>query len=524
MSDEKTAVLVVGGGLAGLSAAAFLAWQDVPVLLVESHADLLIHPRSRGITPRTSELLRQLGIEQQIIDACGLDATQDKMLSLRASTLSDPDFVTFGEGEAAKLAEHSPSQWSAIDQDRLEVILRDRARELGADIRFSTELKEFEQGDNGVTAVIEDLATGKRSTISADYIVAADGNSSPIRERLGIPALGPGRFAEVASVMFEGDLSPVLAGRPVGVAYVEKPRPGTVLVRTAPQRWVATFAQEETEYDEAAVVADLHAAIGEDLDVRVLPQVPGTDLKQLWFVIGAQVAQEFRRGRVFLVGDAAHIVPPALGQGGSMAIQDSNNLAWKLAAVHRGHAGDALLDTYDAERKPVAFNTMGIVLAAGQARNSGQEPDDIDVGALVFGYQYRSSAVLGAEGAPDAVPAEELTGQAGTRAPHLDVTIDGKPASTIDLYGPAFVLITGEDGAAWADAARTVSGDTGVRIDIADIGGRLGQVDKPIGAAHGITSTGALLVRPDGFVAWRSPDAAGEPEQELRAVLNAVLA
>jgi len=537
MPENRTAVLIVGGGLSGLSAAAFLAWRGVPCLLVERHADLLIHPRARGVTPRTMELYRQVGIEPAIEAASGLDASVSKALSIKARNLAAAEYTPFDMGAAAQLTGASPCAFVAIDQDKLEVVLRDRARKLGAEVRFSTELTGFEQDADGVTATVRDVHGGPPQTVRADYLIAADGHDSTVRSRLGIAALGPGKFAEVASVMFEADLTEALAGRAVGVAYLDEPRPGMVLVRTAPTRWSLSIPPDAGRGETAADLDDrrcleiIRAAVGQaDVDARILTQIPGSDVKLLSFVIGAQVAQRYQQGRIFLVGDAAHIVPPTLGLGGSVAIQDSHNLAWKLAAVHLGHAGPGLLDTYDAERRPVGFFTMQQILAVSQARGGrgpagGQQGPAVDLGSLVFGYQYRSAAVLGA---PDdelpARPVDQLTGQPGTRAPHVPAGRDGALGSTIDLYGTGFVLLAGPDGGDWAAAGHAVAADRDVPLTVYRIGRDLTEDGTSLCAAHGIGADGAILVRPDGFVAWRSPGAAEQPDKALDSAVAEILA
>lgn len=257
------------------------------------------------------------------------------------------------------------------------------------------------------------------------------------------------------------------------------------------------------------------------------PQIPGTDLKMLGFPIDAQVAQRYRLGRVFLVGDAAHIVPPTGGLGANTGIQDAHNLAWKLAAVLRGQAGPALLDTYDAERRAVGLFTMGQALARWQARvgpSTGPgAPPLVDYPNITFGYRYRSAAVLGAP--PNealALPPNRLTGQPGTRAPHRMVNLEGRTISTLDLYGRGFVLLAGADGAAWVAAAERARRRLDVPLAAYRFGVELLGADGP--AAHGPGPGGALLVRPDGFVAWRVQTMPAQSERVLEDALTTVLA
>jgi putative polyketide hydroxylase len=241
------------------------------------------------------------------------------------------------------------------------------------------------------------------------------------------------------------------------------------------------------------------------------------------------VAQRYRVGRVFLVGDAAHIVPPTGGLGANTGIQDAHNLAWKLAAVVRGQAGAALLETYHTERRPVGLFTMQQALARWQARigatGGASGTALIDYTAVILGYQYRSAAVPGAayEDAPALRP-NELRGQPGTRAPHVAIVRDGNELSTIDLYGRSFVLLAGADGAEWVAAAGRAALRLNVPLDAYGFGVELEGPEGDAGAAaHGIGPAGALLVRPDGFVAWRSTGAAGDSTAALEHALRSTL-
>jgi putative polyketide hydroxylase len=536
MYDERIPVLIVGGGLAGLSSALFLAWHNVPCLLVERHPDLLIHPRARGFTPRTVEVYRQVGLEPAIRAAGYASSEQFEWVAVRAETLSSEEYLAAEEqGDGGGFGNASPSPFAPIDQDKLEILLRGRAEELGAEVWFSTELTSFEQDDTRVTAALRNRQSGAERTVLADYLIAADGYASPVRQRLGVGINGPGPFFHTITLMIEADLRPALRGRRVSIAYLQRPSPGTVLMAhdNIGRRWVfgTGYAPEQGEsvddYTDERCTQLVRAAAGlPDVEVKIRPQIPGTDLKVLGFPIGAQVAQQYSLGRVFLVGDAAHIVPPTGGLGANTGIQDAHNLAWKLAAVLRGQAGPTLLDTYHAERHPVGLFTMGQALARWQARvgteGGAEDQPLVDYAAVTFGYQYRSSAVLGTpeDSAPALLP-EELTGQPGTRALHLAVTRAGQEISTIDLYGRRFVLLTGGSGTAWISAAERVARRLGVPLDAYRFGVELEGAEGT--AKHGIGTEGALLVRPDGFVAWRAEAAAEDPERELEQVLSRLL-
>jgi putative polyketide hydroxylase len=505
-AEERTPVLVVGGALTGLSSAVFLGVHGVRALLVERHPDLLIHPRLRGLTPRAVEAFRPVGLEPAIRDASFATGEGYTWVPVRADTLAGEHTLAEESDEGEEAGDASPAWFAPIDQDKLEVLLRGKATELGADVRFATQLISFQQDGDEVTAVLRDRRDGAERTVRAGYLIAADGANSSIRERLGIGTDGPGVLFNTVTTMIEADLRPALGGRRVSIAYLQQPRPFTILMThdDVGRRWVfATgYAPEHGEsiddFTDARVVGMVRAAAGlPDVAVRLRPQIPGADLKALGFAVGARVAQRYRDRRVFLVGDAAKIVPPTGGLGGSTGILDAHNLAWKLAAVLGGLAGPALLDTYHAERHPVGLFTMEQALARFGARmapgDGGPGPVPLDYQAIAFGYQYRSQAVLGApdDGAPPLLP-DQLTGQPGTRAPHLVVTVadGGRQCSTIDLYGRGFVLLAGAEGAAWVKAADASWASLGVPLDAYRFGVEL---RAPQTAADGAGA--AVLVR-----------------------------
>ncbi|WP_405773827.1 FAD-dependent monooxygenase [Streptomyces sp. NBC_01538] len=526
-APSEVQVLVVGGAVAGLSTAVFLATHGVSTMVVERHPDTLSHPRSRGINPRTVEVYRQAGLESRIWAEASLATDFSKLQMIRAETLAAEDHFSGPTDSPDPTGEVSPCEWAPIDQDRLEHLLRERATELGTELAFATELVSFEQDGDGVTAVLRDRESGGERTVRARYLIAADGGRSPIRSGLGVELDGPGEFATTVSVLFEADLSEAARGRPVGVCYLDRPAPSTILfAHDGDQRWIFATAMPpdttlETVTEEQAIEL-VRAAIGlPDLKVRIIPQLPAGGAKWLSFVIGAQVAREYRRGRVFLVGDAAHLVPPTGGFGASLGIQDAHNLAWKLAAVLDGTAGEALLDTYQAERQPVAWMTLQQTMSMMQDRTGQDGGEDGGLSpaesysTTVFGYRY-------SEGQP--VPPRQLSGEAGTRAPHVTLERGGETISSLDLYGAGPVLVTAAGGQAWEAAAVAVVKRHGVPLKAYRVGsGGLTDPDNALAERYGIGADGAVLVRSDGFVAWRAQGAAAKPEEELTAAVLRLL-
>ncbi|MGW2425647.1 FAD-dependent oxidoreductase [Streptomyces sp. NPDC001709] len=534
-ADRDADVLVVGAGLTGLSAAVFLAWQGHAVTVVERHASALAHPRARSINPRTAELLRQVGIEEAVTRQQGYESQFPSAYMLRAETLAGPETGRTEQRPPAGAREGlrvSPASWSLIDQDRLEGLLRARAEELGADIRFGHEMLSFTQDPDGVTVRLR-TGRGAECVLRTAYVIGADGHASRVRNLLGTELRGPGTLGHVVSMVFDADLSGPLRGRHdpargrfMASCHLGSPAPGTVLFpHGTPDRWVFNTpmfpgrGERIEDFDDERCVAAVRAAVGvAGLSVRLIPQLAdGT--KVLSYRIGAGVAESFGSGRVLLAGDAAHAMPPTGAFGAGTGIQDAHNLAWKLAAVLAGRAGDDLISTYEAERRPVADFTLGQALLLMRQRGALPEPPSghrpVPYDAVVFGYRYRSCAVLDETGEAgwdeEAVPPQLLTGRPGTRAPHVAVpgTAEG---SSLDWYGREFVLVVADGNGSWATASRALHGrNLVVRV-----------LDEESAAVHGISPEGAVLVRPDGFVAWRCTGARPCPDRELADTLDRV--
>ncbi|HET9141750.1 FAD-dependent monooxygenase [Actinophytocola sp.] len=519
---DEVGVLVVGGALSGLSTAVFLGWHGVKALVVERHPDTLSHPRARGINPRTTEVYRQVGLESALWAETNI-ADFSKLLMLRAETLAGPEIFSGPTDQPDPTGEVSPCEWVPIDQHRLESVLRAKAVELGAELRFDTELVSFTQDADGVDVVLRDRQGGNEYTVRASYVVGADGHRSPVRAQLGVQPQGPGEFATALSLLFDADLTEALRGRPIGMAYLDKPAPQTILYAAdGRKRWVFAAAQPPgttlDDLTDADFIEMVRAGVGQpDLDVEIIPQLPAGGVKALNFYVGGQVVERYQVDRVFLVGDAAHLVPPTGGFGASLGIQDAHNLAWKLAAVLNGTAGAELLYTYQAERAPVAWMTLQQTLSMMQERtgDAAEQDESAAYATAVFGYRY-------GQGAP--VPPTELNAEPGTRAPHHPVSRAGTEISTLDLYGKAPVLLAGSAGQDWVEVAAKLADRTGVPLDAYRVGGELADPTGRFEAAHGITANGAVLVRPDGFVAWRCADAVEAADVELATALGALFA
>jgi putative polyketide hydroxylase len=274
----------------------------------------------------------------------------------------------------------------------------------------------------------------------------------------------------------------------------------------------------------------LTKAVGEQTDLEIIEAAAWQPYEQ--------VADQFQRGRVLLVGDSGHTMPPFKAGGANTAIQSAHNLAWKLAAVLNGLAGAALLTSYHDERHPVgrfaarqSLTGPTVGLLRLQDEGPGLPPEEeASMFSLLVGYQYRSAAVVSDQPTPtdpDTVSlVDELRGQPGTRVPHAWVQHGGRTVSTLDLLGRGFTVLTGEDGARWIDVAAAASAALSVPITVHRIGSA-GDVLDAHGAwaqVTGLGPGGALLVRPDDFIGWRAERLPADPERELGWALSIILA
>ncbi|MEU4744213.1 FAD-dependent monooxygenase [Actinosynnema sp. NPDC023658] len=533
MAETTTPVLVVGGGLCGLSAAIFLAWQGVPVTLVERHADTSADPKARVVNPRTMELYRAVGLEAAIRSV--RSGIEGHTVVAHAPTLAAPERVRVPTVLTEDVGALSPCEWAAIDQDQLEPILRDHASDIGVDLRFGTELRALRDTGDLVVAVLHDRATNRDHEVCARHVVAADGCHSPVRAMLGIPHDGPGALARLISVHFRADLTGPLAGRRIiaAILHNETVR-GTLIPLDRDRHWRFSIAigpdEDPAAYPERRCLELVRAALGVDVPVEVI-RVPDAPWE-----ISAHVTRAARVGRVFVAGDAAHVMPPIGAFGASTGVQDAFNLAWKLALVHRGVAGEALLDTYEDERLPVARRTtreavLRYEVGQGRRRTGAGEAPDAQRN-MMFGYAYGRGAFVGEPdaGVPDALPGECVvedparpSGRPGSRAPHVVLRRDGVTLSTVDLLGRGFRLLTGHAASGWEEAADAVAGRVGLDLACHRIGGRLHDVEGVFPVRYGVGRDGAVLVRPDGMVAWRTRDAVADPTAVLADVVDRVL-
>jgi hypothetical protein len=421
----------------------------------------------------------------------------------------------------------------------LEPLLREEAQRRGCDVRYGTQLESFSQDTECVSATVTNRATGEAFVVRSEYLLAADGAHSHVRQALGIHGEGVGELDEhYVFVYFRAPWADLIRGHENDAFWIDRPGCRGFFLVTDPDRGMFLIQEESAKNYAVERCKELV------LDGLGTPDMPVEIVDVVPWRPGHLVAERFQQGRVFLVGDAAHTMPPKLGLGVNTAIQSAQNLAWKLAAVLKGCASPELLSTYESERRPVGKITADQSLVGPAASLLTKGADDkllpvekrIPYFALVAGHRYRSSAIVNEEAStpidrngvaePDLLktPAE-LDGRPGTRVPHSWLEREGRRISTLDLLDGGFVLLTGAAGGAWQDAASAATAQLGIAIAIYRIGegGDLVDPARSWREKFGVEDDGAVLVRPDGFVAWRCRTAAADPRSSLIRVLSQIL-
>ncbi|MGW4098209.1 FAD-dependent monooxygenase [Mycobacterium sp. NPDC004974] len=517
----KAPVLIVGAGVAGLASAALLAQHGVESVLVEKRREVFIYPKARNLTFRTCEILRGLGLGDQVhavADGASSVVLKPTLNSASAEPAMDVEaiFAGFAGLSPEPVVQYCP-------QSRLEPILLGDIRRRGSQVRYGTTLVSFTEEADGVTAEL--ASDDGTETLRADYLIAADGVHSPIRTTVGIGTSGHGALPIFVVFIYfraqwrsfvpdlgDGDAIQVRNSEVDGIFVVIDADRGMFITTYLPDR-----GESADQFTPDYCREVLTAAIGESIDLEIIEVAPWQPYEQ--------VADQLRSGRTFLVGDAAHTMPPFKAGGANIAIQSAHNLAWKLAAVRTGAAGSGLLDTYHDERHPIGRfaarqSLIGPPLAllkladAAPGLLTGEEAPIFD---MILGYQYHSAAVV-SDGEPTGTVSfvEDLRGQPGTRMPHIWQSRDGKPVSTLDLIDHGFALFTAGDPLAWTAAASAAAGTSGTTPAVHPLN------DGGV-AQTGLSPGGTLLVRPDDFVGWRTEKLPADPETALRQALSSIL-
>ncbi|NIH88432.1 FAD-dependent monooxygenase [Amycolatopsis granulosa] len=497
MSD----VVIAGGGSVGLATAVFLAHHGVRAHVVERRGALSEHPRALGLSPRTLEFFREAGLSAAL-DAVAVRSAE--LWKADARTVAEIDREHTPSGPPFAQSDLSPeTPRGHYPQDRLDAALLPAARERGVRVDFGVAVTAVAQDTDGVSVTLSD---GR--ALRTRYLVGADGVGTVVRPAAGIGTTGPGEVGEpVRNILFEADLVGFFGAMPV-MTEIRHPGVRGMLLSVGERRWVLHTGAP------AAPAELVRTALGADVPVRVIAAK--------WWRPTLRMARQFRAGRVFLAGDAARAIPPLGAFGLNSGLADGHNLAWKLAMVLAGQAGESLLDTYHDERHAVSeLVTRQAVLRWENPRlhwDPRAVAERAAAGAwnapmVTMGYRYDSSAVIGAVAEPPSTEdvAASRDGAPGSLLPHHWAA---PGVSTLDLVRSGFTVFAA--GPEWAEAAAKAGARLGLPVGAATVPSRAWL------STVGIAAGGALLVRPDGFVAWRSPVAVPDPDAVLERVLTRV--
>lgn len=534
MTDTEVPVLIVGGSLVGMTAALLLGHHGVRPLVVEHHRATAIHPRAASVTQRTMEIFRGVGLEQAVRTKSEAQFVQDAgvvAVETLAGGATAHYIANFNDG----IRDVSPTVRVFLSQNVLEPTLKESAEQHGARILFATECVSFEQDAKGVTAHLRHRDTGETHTVRAQYLIAADGAHSRIRDALGVRMRGHGTFSNSVTIYFRANLRGLLEGKPWAVVYANHPRLRGFFRFEKP--FDSAFLVVNTLGDAGRPNVDVSAGLTSDGALQLVrtaigsAEIPVTIENVMHWQATADTAERFRSGRIFIAGDAAHVMPPTGGWGGNVGIQDAHNLAWKLALVLKGAAGAELLSTYEDERLPIGELTVEqaytryVLRTDPSIPKDGMHPMIADLN-VELGYVYHSAAVVAeaAEDSPLHLNPRESRATPGTRAPHYWLQRGGQQLSTLDLIGRNFTLLAAADATTWCESASQAATRLGIEVAVF----RLGQdaLQDPTGefnAAYGLEPTGCVLIRPDGIVAWRAKNGAAASAKILREVLATLL-
>ncbi|GAA1678851.1 FAD-dependent monooxygenase [Kribbella yunnanensis] len=571
-----TDVLIVGSGPAGGATSLFLSSYGIDNIVLTRYGWTANTPRAHITNQRTIELMRDMGIEDQITGK----GTAHHLMGQTAfcTSLAGEEIGrirTWGTHprRLADYTEASPSLPVDLPQTLFEPILISTAASRGARVRFDTEYLSLEQDDDGVTATVRDRLSNETYQIRAKYLIGADGGRSKVAQDIGLPLAGAMDIEGSMNIVFEADLSKYVAHRPSVLYWVLQPGAqiggiGAGLIRMVRPwtEWLIVWGYDITQpppvVDEAMATEIVHNLVGDDtIDVKLKST-------SVWSV-NHMYAEKASSGRVFCMGDAIHRHPPSNGLGSNTSIQDAYNLAWKLALVLKGQAAPSLLATYDEERTPIAkqivdranksrtqfgqiFKALGMTPDAPAGRTIESRKEDTPEGAaqreelrtaielkdyefnahgVELGQRYQSAAVV-TDGTPeppyDRDP--ELyyhpTTWPGARIPHCWLTRGSDTVSTLDVVGKGrFTLLTGIGGEAWVKAALSVAEHLGVPIEPFVIGpGReLEDLYGDWSRVREIPDNGCLLVRPDAHIAYRASELPADPTETLQQAVQQLL-
>jgi 2-polyprenyl-6-methoxyphenol hydroxylase-like FAD-dependent oxidoreductase len=525
-------VIILGAGPVGLGAALELARFGVRSVLIEKHESTSWHPKTRNFNTRTMEIAMGWGpAVYKRLRSIDTPPGWKSPIRFLSSATGKQYGVIESKGFEGPGRDVSPAEPIMSSQEMIEEILLDAIRASGmVDVRFRTEATRLIKGgdatDDGVALEVKDRSTGAVETLAGKALVAADGAASLIRSELGLRLEGVQDLSHIVNCYFRADIEPHLGDRKGVLFFVanESVR-GVLQPLDGAGRWLCQINVDPAEWSLDVFTHDrarawIRAAVGvERLDIEVLSI-------GLW-KLNSTVVERLVQGRVLMCGDAAHQFPPTGGLGVNTGFQGMHNAMWKLALHVHGRAAWSLVATYDTERREVAQritsqslqNSMNVLAVFAAAAAGGE--GDFHTGDVVaasrrygnhlgveLGAAYVSQAVV-ADGTTPPVVADSYTDYVqsatpGCRAPHVWIGQLDAGLSTLDLFGPSFTLLTSSEGKAWRAPAADAANDLGIRIDVYTVGGTGLRDDGRFARAYGLEPDGAVLVRPDGHVAWRS--------------------
>lgn len=537
MTDDVIPVLIVGGGPVGLALAVDLGWRGVPCVLVEQGNGEITDAKMFATGIRTVEFCRRWGIADQVKDwGFPRDFPFDNVFvtSLAGHEIGRIPMPSLAQ---TKPFDCSPEQFAHCPQFVFDPILARAAKAYpSVRLRYRCALTAFHQDAACVVAELHDIASGKHEQVRARYMVACDGFSSPVRKALGIAMSGVPFINRSVNIMLRTpDLSDIHQKGNAGRYVLIGPEgPWASLTPADGTRWrLMIHGEQEDEPLNIDAAAEVRRAAGRDFDFEILSIGH--------WVRRRMVADRYAQGRVFIAGDAAHVMPPNGGLGMNTGIGDAADLGWKLAAMHHGWGGAHLLASYEAERRPVGIRQCDEAMRNferyGGRRAAPGVLDETEQGAKMraelgarlssgnrmawenplhthLGYRYDGSPICVVDDPPPPDPEDardyRQSSHPGGRAPHAWLA-DGR--STLDLFGRGFTLLRfsgAPDAAPLADAAA----QRGIPMDVVSID------DPAIGALY---VRKLVLVRPDGYVAWRGdalPDGTLELIDRVRGALH----